>query len=118
MADYAHPQALVDTAWLAEHAKDASVRVFEVDVTTTSYDEGHVEGHGLTVNSTGVARRLALGLVLYSDGPRAFLNVNALDRKPADAVEHERLADLAGRTVELDVAPRVRHGQPDVFSTP
>jgi len=45
MADYAHPEALVDTAWLAEHAKDAKVRVFEVDVTTTSYDEGHVEDH-------------------------------------------------------------------------
>ena len=44
MADYAHPEALVDTAWLAEHAKDPKVRVFEVDVTTTSYDEGHVEG--------------------------------------------------------------------------
>ncbi len=38
---YAHPETLVDTAWLAEHAKDPNVRVFEVDVDTTSYDQGH-----------------------------------------------------------------------------
>ncbi len=44
MAEYAHPEALVDTAWLAEHAKDPNVRVFEVDVDTKSYDEGHVAG--------------------------------------------------------------------------
>ena len=44
MAEYAHPESLVDTQWLAEHAKDPIVRVFEVDVDTKSYDEGHVEG--------------------------------------------------------------------------
>jgi thiosulfate/3-mercaptopyruvate sulfurtransferase len=35
---------LVDTAWLAEHAKDPNVRVFEVDVDTGAYDQGHVDG--------------------------------------------------------------------------
>jgi thiosulfate/3-mercaptopyruvate sulfurtransferase len=44
MAEYAHPEALVDTDWLSAHAKDKDVRVFEVDVDTKSYDEGHVEG--------------------------------------------------------------------------
>ncbi len=44
MADYAHPEALADTNWLASHGKDKNVRVFEVDVDTKSYDEGHVEG--------------------------------------------------------------------------
>ena len=44
MADYAHPEALADTDWLAQHAKDASVRVFEVDVDTTAYEQGHVDG--------------------------------------------------------------------------
>ena len=44
MADYAHPEALADTEWLAKHAKDPNVRVFEVDVDTKSFDEGHVEG--------------------------------------------------------------------------
>jgi len=44
MAEYAHPEALVDTAWLAEHAKDPNVRVFEVDVDTGAYDQGHVDG--------------------------------------------------------------------------
>ncbi len=44
MADYAHPEALVDTEWLAAHAKDPGVRVFEVDVDTTAYAQGHVAG--------------------------------------------------------------------------
>jgi thiosulfate/3-mercaptopyruvate sulfurtransferase len=43
MADYAHPEALADTNWLAEHAKDDKVRVFEVDVDTSAYEQGHVE---------------------------------------------------------------------------
>jgi thiosulfate/3-mercaptopyruvate sulfurtransferase len=44
MADYAHPEVLVTTAWVAEHAKDPNVRVVEVDVDTKAYDEGHVPG--------------------------------------------------------------------------
>jgi len=35
---------LVETDWLAQHAKDPTVRVFEVDVDTTAYDQGHVAG--------------------------------------------------------------------------
>ncbi len=44
MTEYAHPETLVETSWLAEHAKDTNVRVFEVDVDTSSYDQGHVAG--------------------------------------------------------------------------
>jgi len=29
---------LVETEWLAQHATDADVRVFEVDVDTTAYE--------------------------------------------------------------------------------
>src|ERR1700681_226128 len=35
---------LVTTDWVAEHATDAGVRVVEVDVDTSSYDQGHVPG--------------------------------------------------------------------------
>ena len=44
MADYAHPEALVTTDWVASHATDANVRIAEVDVDTKEYDEGHVPG--------------------------------------------------------------------------
>ncbi len=44
MSNYAHPEALVETAWLAEHASDPNVRVFEVDVDTAAYEQGHVAG--------------------------------------------------------------------------
>ena len=35
---------LVSTDWVAQHAADPSVRVIEVDVDTTAYDQGHVSG--------------------------------------------------------------------------
>jgi thiosulfate/3-mercaptopyruvate sulfurtransferase len=38
------PDVLVTTDWVAQHAKDATVRVVEVDVDTTAYDQGHVPG--------------------------------------------------------------------------
>jgi thiosulfate/3-mercaptopyruvate sulfurtransferase len=41
---YAHPEALVSTEWVAQHGKDPNVRVVEVDVDTGSYNEGHVPG--------------------------------------------------------------------------
>jgi thiosulfate/3-mercaptopyruvate sulfurtransferase len=44
MADYAHPEALVSTDWVAQHGNDTNVRVVEVDVDTKAYDEGHVPG--------------------------------------------------------------------------
>jgi thiosulfate/3-mercaptopyruvate sulfurtransferase len=44
MADYAHPETLVGTDWVAAHAKDTNVRVVEVDIETSAYQEGHVPG--------------------------------------------------------------------------
>ena len=38
------PNVLVTTDWVAQHATDANVRVVEVDVDTTAYDQGHVPG--------------------------------------------------------------------------
>ncbi len=42
MAEYAHPEMLVDTAWVAEHGNDPGVRLVEVDVDTSAYDQGHI----------------------------------------------------------------------------
>jgi thiosulfate/3-mercaptopyruvate sulfurtransferase len=42
MADYARPEALVSTGWVAEHTNDPKVKIVEVDVDTTSYEKGHV----------------------------------------------------------------------------
>jgi thiosulfate/3-mercaptopyruvate sulfurtransferase len=41
---YTHPEALVDTAWAAEHLNDPKVRLIEVDVDTLAYDSGHAPG--------------------------------------------------------------------------
>jgi thiosulfate/3-mercaptopyruvate sulfurtransferase len=44
MSNYAHPETLVSTDWVVQHATDPNVRVVEVDVDTKAYDEGHVPG--------------------------------------------------------------------------
>ncbi len=44
MAPATLAQVLVSTDWVAQHAADAGVRVVEVDVDTSAYDQGHVPG--------------------------------------------------------------------------
>jgi thiosulfate/3-mercaptopyruvate sulfurtransferase len=44
MADYKHPEVLVSTQWAADHANDPKIRLVEVDVDTSAYDQGHIAG--------------------------------------------------------------------------
>ena len=44
MAEYAHPEVLVSTEWVDEHKSDSDLRIVEVDVDTTAYEQGHVPG--------------------------------------------------------------------------
>src|SRR6476620_1811967 len=41
---YANPAALVSTQWVADHINDPSVRLIEVDVDTSAYGQGHIQG--------------------------------------------------------------------------
>src|SRR5579863_4258762 len=41
---YAHPEALVDADWVQAHLTDPTVRLIEVDVDTTAYEQGHIPG--------------------------------------------------------------------------
>ena len=63
MAEYAHPEALVSTDWVAEHGGDANVRLVEVDVDTAAYEQGHIAGavgwNWRTQLQDGVRRDLA-----------------------------------------------------------
>ncbi|MGZ5291422.1 MAG: sulfurtransferase [Actinomycetota bacterium] len=44
MAEYANPNALVETDWLDEHLDDEKIRVIEVDEEITAYEKGHIRG--------------------------------------------------------------------------
>ena len=45
MAEYAHPETLVTTEWLAAHLDDPSIRVLEVDYAPAdAYELGHIPG--------------------------------------------------------------------------
>ncbi|HEX6483239.1 MAG TPA: sulfurtransferase [Ktedonobacteraceae bacterium] len=41
---YVHPEALVDADWVEAHLNDPQVRLIEVDVDTSAYDQGHIPG--------------------------------------------------------------------------
>lgn len=43
-AEYAHPERLVSTAWLAEHRDDAGIVVVESDEDVLLYETGHIPG--------------------------------------------------------------------------
>ncbi len=42
--EYAHPEVLVDTDFVARHLDDTKIRLVEVDVDTTAFDSGHIRG--------------------------------------------------------------------------
>jgi thiosulfate/3-mercaptopyruvate sulfurtransferase len=44
MGEYANPDALVTTDWVAEHLNDGSIRLVEVDEDTEAYEKGHIPG--------------------------------------------------------------------------
>jgi thiosulfate/3-mercaptopyruvate sulfurtransferase len=44
MSGYAHPEVLVDTAWVAEHLNDPKVRLVESDEDVLLYETGHIPG--------------------------------------------------------------------------
>lgn len=44
MSQYAHPEALVDTQWLADHLSDSNVRIVEVDVSPEPFKNAHIPG--------------------------------------------------------------------------
>src|SRR5215471_6039839 len=66
-ATYAHPEQLVDTAWVAAHAQDANVRI--VDMRQNGYAEGHVPG---AVYLSPVAIRDAKAPPTFLPTPAAF----------------------------------------------
>lgn len=42
--NYAHPEALVDTQWVADHLNDPQVRLVEADEDVLLYETGHIPG--------------------------------------------------------------------------
>lgn len=44
MSNYAYPQSLATTQWVAEHLNDPTVRLLEVGWDTSEFDAGHIPG--------------------------------------------------------------------------
>ena len=44
MKDYAHPEVLVDTQWVAEHLTDPQVRIVDAHIDPAPYESGHIPG--------------------------------------------------------------------------
>jgi thiosulfate/3-mercaptopyruvate sulfurtransferase len=44
MAEYKHPEVLVSTDWVVQNLTAPNIRLVEVDVDTSAYDQGHIPG--------------------------------------------------------------------------
>ncbi|MBO0794930.1 MAG: sulfurtransferase [Ktedonobacteraceae bacterium] len=44
MASYVHPEALVETSWVADHLNDPNIRLIEADEDVLLYEVGHIPG--------------------------------------------------------------------------
>lgn len=44
MTEYANPNALVDTDWLADHLTDTDIRIVECDEDVSAYERNHIPG--------------------------------------------------------------------------
>ena len=44
MSDYSHPDVLVSTDWVRDHAGKPGIKLIEVDVDTKAYEAGHIAG--------------------------------------------------------------------------
>jgi len=79
---YANPNALVSADWLAAHLDDPGVRVVEVDVSPSSYNEGHIPGavfwdiyKALKDPSYRLVDDVAIGDILNASGITPSTNV-------------------------------------------
>src|SRR6266581_6574955 len=75
-------KVLVTTDWVAQHATDAGVRVVEVDVDTTAYDQGHVPGAAGWNWTTELCDTLVRDIV-PADKLEALLGRTGIDNKTA-----------------------------------
>src|SRR5881409_456156 len=73
---------LATTDWVAQHATDAGVRVVEVDVDTTAYDQGHVPGAAGWNWTTELCDTLIRDIV-PADKLEALLGRTGIDNKTA-----------------------------------
>jgi thiosulfate/3-mercaptopyruvate sulfurtransferase len=76
------PNVLVTTDWVAQHATDAGVRVVEVDVDTTAYDQGHVPGAAVWNWTTELCDTVARDIV-PEQKLEALLGKTGIDNKTA-----------------------------------
>jgi thiosulfate/3-mercaptopyruvate sulfurtransferase len=44
MSEYKHPEVLVSTEWAAQNLNNPKIRLVEVDVDTSAFDQGHIPG--------------------------------------------------------------------------
>ena len=74
MTTYAHPEVLVTTSWVAEHLRDPKLRLVEVDVDTSAYDQGHIPGAIAWSWTTELADQVRRDILSQSDFENLLAN--------------------------------------------
>jgi thiosulfate/3-mercaptopyruvate sulfurtransferase len=76
--DYAHPEILVSTAWVAEHQDDPSVRILEVDYDPSgAYELGHLRNAALVDWKRDINDKVRRDILSKSDMEELMSRVGA-----------------------------------------
>lgn len=78
-ARVAHPESIVETDWVGEHGGDENVRLVEVDVDTSAYDQGHIAG-AVGLNWTTQLNDTLRRDILNKDQMRKLLGESGIGR--------------------------------------
>ncbi|MDA1347450.1 MAG: sulfurtransferase [Chloroflexi bacterium] len=78
-ARVAHPASIVETDWVSEHGGDENVRLVEVDVDTSAYDQGHISG-AVGLNWTTQLNDTLRRDILNRDQMRKLLGESGISR--------------------------------------
>ncbi|MEO1466235.1 MAG: sulfurtransferase, partial [Cyanobacteria bacterium J06633_1] len=60
--NYAYPETLVSTQWLAQHLDDPQLRIVEIDLNSQAYDQGHIPGSIFWSATTQLSSNMSLNL--------------------------------------------------------
>lgn len=60
--NYAYPETLVSTQWLAQHLDDPQLRIVEIDLNSQAYDQGHIPGSIFWSATTQLSSNTSLNL--------------------------------------------------------
>lgn len=97
--NYACPETLVETQWLAKHLNDPKLRIVEIDLNSQAYEQGHIPGSIFWSAMTQLSSNMSLNL--NPESMTALLSNSGITNNMTIVVVHNNYAATSGCTFWL-----------------